>query len=379
MNFIGFLCAFIILIWGEVSSHAADIADLAKQAILVEAETGTVLYEKNADELMVPSSMSKLMTVIPVFERLKDGRLRMTDQFPVSVNAWKKEGSRMFINPNTTVSVEDLLKGIIIQSGNDACTALAEGLGGTESNYAEEMTREAHKIGATNSTFKNASGLPEPDHLTTPRDLATIARTILKKYPEFYPLFGEKEFTYNNIKQGNRNPLLYKPDLQADGFKTGHTEAAGYGLVGSAIQNGMRLIVVINGTKNVNERSQVSENLLRWGFREFRKFKLFSAGKVLETAHVWMGQEPTVPLVIPQDVILFMLGTTRTTLTAQLTYTNPLVAPLKAGTVVGKLTVSGPNFKTIDYPVVVGKTVEEVGPVERITSALNYVIWGSSK
>jgi D-alanyl-D-alanine carboxypeptidase (penicillin-binding protein 5/6) len=247
----------------------------ARQAFMVDFQTGAVMYNKLGDELMPPSSMSKLMTAFMVFERLSAGTLHLTDQMGVSEKAWKTGGSKMFVHVGDRVSVEDLLRGVIIQSGNDACVVLAEGLAGSEERFAEQMTARARELGMTKSVFKNATGLPQDGHLMTPRELAFLAREIIVRFPQFYRFYSEISFTYNNIKQGNRNPLLYK-NTGADGMKTGHTDAAGYGLTASAKRDGRRLILVVNGLKSMNERSRESERLLDWGFNEFDTYKIFS-------------------------------------------------------------------------------------------------------
>ena len=360
---------------GQQNGFAAQ----AKQAILIEPSTGRVLYEKNADEEMVPSSMTKILAVIPVFERLKEGRLQLSDKLPVSENAWRQEGSRMFLEPNTMVSIEDLLRGIIVQSGNDATTVLAEGIGGNEANFAEEMNAWAQKVGATHSHFKNASGLPEEGQYSTARDMAIISQYLVENYPQFYPLFAERDFRYNNIKQGNRNPLLYKTSLKADGIKTGNSNSGGFGMVGSATQNGMRLIVVVNGTSSMNERSKASEQLLLWGFREFKKQRLFEAGQVVGDAKVWLGRESTVPLVVPENIDMVLSMTERKNMQARIAYHNPVEAPLKEGDKIGTLTLLLPDKFEKTYPLVAGKSVGEVGVFGRVASALNYVIWGTSQ
>jgi len=357
------------------------ILDLAKQIIVMEADSGQVLYEKNADEKMHPSSMIKILTVFPVFQRLKDGRLKLNNTFSVSAEAWRShtpEESRMFLEPNTLVTIEDLLRGIIIQSGNDACSVIAEGLAGTEEGYAQELTELARKLEAKDTICMNASGMPAEGQYTTARDLALIARQILIQFPEYYPLFKEIDFTYNNIKQGNRNPLLYKPDLGVDGFKTGSTTLGGFGMVGSAQKNGMRLIIVINGTKNVNDRSKVGEYLIRWGFREFKRQIVVTKDQVLDQANVWLGKKPTVPLIASQDISLVLPHSAKVDLKAQLTYLSPLSAPLKKGQEVGTLTVTNPTLPPISIPVLVGEDIEEVNPLVRVSSALRYLLLGTS-
>ncbi len=365
----------------KAQSDNTPILDRAKQIIVMEVQSGQVLYEKNADEKMAPSSMIKILTIIPLFQRLKDGRLKLTDTFSVSANAWKshtKEESSMFLEPNTTVTIEDLLRGVIVQSGNDACTVIAEGLAGEEEAYARELTELAQKLGAVNTVCKNASGMPHADQYSTARDLAIIAREIINQFPEYYPLFKEIDFTYNNIKQGNRNPLLYKEGLGVDGLKTGSTDAGGFGMVASAEKDGMRLIVVINGTKNMNERSKVGEYLIRWGFREFKRHKVFAKGQVVDNANVWLGKKSTVPLVAAQDISLLLPSSAKAELKAQITYHGPIGAPIKQGQEVGTLTVTGTNVTPITIPLAAGEDVEEVGVTTRVSSAIKYLLLGAN-
>ncbi len=235
----------------------------AKQAIIIDYDTNTVLYEKNADEKMPTSSMSKVLTTIVVYDAIRDGKLKMDQDLPVSERAWKMGGSRMFLDINTTAKVEDLIKGVVIQSGNDACVVLAEGVAGTEENFSDLLNRKAADIGMKNSHFMNSNGWPDPNHYSTARDLALMGMYLIKNYPEDYKYYSEIDFTYNNIKQGNRNPLLYK-SIGADGIKTGHTEDGGYGLIGSAVANGRRIVMVINGTSSMQARADESEKLMKW-------------------------------------------------------------------------------------------------------------------
>src|SRR5450631_3236300 len=267
----------------------------APTAILIEASSGSVLFEKNADELRAPSSMMKLMTAEVVFHAIQQGDVKLTDEYRISENAWRKGGapaggSTMFANLNSKVSVNDLLHGAIIQSGNDACIALAEGMAGNERSFATEMmTKRARELGLKQSTFANSNGLPDPGNKMTVRELATLARHIILDYPEFYKLFGEREFTWNKIRQQNRNPLLNSME-GADGLKTGYTKEGGYGMVGSAVQNGMRLIVVINGLDDPDDRATEAKKMLEWGFRNFEARALFAAQQPVGYAKVFGGE-----------------------------------------------------------------------------------------
>ena len=359
----------------------------AKQAILIDYDTGAVLFAKNAEERMPPSSMSKLMTAVMVFDRLKAGTLKLDDTFTVSERAWRmslNEGSAMFLALNDRVKIEDLLRGMIVQSGNDACVTLAEGIAGSEERFAEMMNVRAKEIGLANSNFRNSSGWPDPNHVSTARDLARLAQHIVAAYPEYYKYYAEKEFTYGvdiktkkPIRQGNRNPLLYK-DGGADGLKTGHTNAAGYGLTASAKRGDRRLILVVNGLASMNQRSQESERLLDLGFREWDNYRLFTAGSTVETAQVWLGEAATVPLVIDRDVILTLARKDRPGLTATISYDGPIKAPIAKGTPVGRLLVAAPNMPPQEIPLLAGADVQKLGFGGRIAAAFNHMVWGQS-
>lgn len=359
---------------------ARAIETTAREALLLDMDTGTVLLQKNADTPMPPSSMSKLMTVFMVFEQLKEGRLSLDDTFTVSENAWQKGGaasggSTMFLDPYSTVQLEDLLRGIIIQSGNDACIVLAEHLAGSEEAFAEAMTRRAHDIGLTNSTFRNSTGLPHPDHQMTARDLATLAERIITGFPEYYPYYSEKEFTYNGITQHNRNPLLYK-NIGADGLKTGHTSVAGYGLTASAKLNGRRLILVLNGLSNTRARSEEADRLMSWGFRTFENVEMFKPGATVTEAEVWMGQTETVPLVLPDGLTVTLPRNARRTMTVTVRYDGPVPAPIQRGDEIATLVIEAPDMETLVFPLQAGTHVEQMGMVNRMFTALRHIVVG---
>lgn len=375
------LC-FLLTLLALTPRPAAALETLAREAILMDMTTGAVLFEKNADAPMPPASMSKLMTAYMVFERLKEGSLSLDDTFPVSENAWRKGGAKsgsstMFLEPGSRVRVEDLIRGIIIQSGNDACIVIAEGLASSEQAFAEEMTREARKLGLRNSVFRNATGWPDPEHHMTARDLAILAKHSIEDHPSYYHYYSEKNFTYNGIKQGNRNPLLYR-DMGVDGLKTGHTEASGYGLTASAIRGDRRLILVVNGLPSIKDRSRESERLLEWGFREFDNYKLFSAADTVSEADVWLGEEKTVPLVIENDMVITIPRKARREMKVVASYEGPLSAPIAKGDAVAKLVVSAPEMKDIEVPLVAGSDVGQLGLFGRLGAALKYLLWGST-
>jgi len=358
-------------------TNAWAIETPAKNAYIIDMKTGTVLFDKNSDVPMPPASMSKLMTVYMVFERLKDGRLSMDTKFQVSEKAWRKGGSKMFVKVHSRVRVEDLLRGIIVQSGNDACIVVAEGIAGSESAFAEQMTRRAREIGLTRSTFRNATGWPDPEHRMSARDIATLSQRIIQDFPEYYGIFSEKRFTYNIIRQGNRNPLLYR-ESGADGLKTGHTEQSGYGLAASLKRNGRRIVLVVNGLPDIRARSSESLRLAEWAFRTFETYSLFKKGATIDLADVWLGKEPVVPLVIDRDVEITLQRAARRKMTAKIVYTGPLPAPIAKGDKIAKLVISAPNFPTLEIPLRAGAAVDRLGMFGRVGSAIKHLIWGQA-
>jgi D-alanyl-D-alanine carboxypeptidase (penicillin-binding protein 5/6) len=362
---------------------ALDFNTSARQVVLLDFDTGSVLFEKNADEIMYPASMTKIMTALLAFERLRDGGLSLDDELPVSEEAWRKGGSKMFVHVGDRVKVRDLLKGIIVQSGNDASIVVAEGLAGSEAAFGERMTERAHAIGLTHSAFRNSTGWPDPDHVTTARDMAKLAHHVIANYPELYAIYAEKEFTYGKsldgkpITQSNRNPLLYRMP-GADGLKTGHTEASGYGLTASAKRGDRRLIMVINGLDSVQARAEESQRLLEWGFREFDNVRLFAAGETVTNADVWLGDTATVPLVVKDTLAATLPRAARRGMTVTVAYDGPLPAPIAAGTPVATLRIEGPDMSPITVPLVTGAEVGRLDFFGRISSAIGYLVWGSA-
>ena len=356
---------------------AGTIETSARQAILLDTTTGAVLFEKNADQPMPPSSMGKIMTVYKVFERLKDGRLSLDDRFVVSEKAWRKQGSKMFVRVNSRVKVEDLIRGIVVQSGNDASIVVAEGLSGSEGAFAEELNRTAKELGMTNSHFVNSSGWPDPEHRTTARDLAKLSQATIENFPEYYHYYAEKAFTYNGIRQGNRNPALYR-NIGSDGLKTGHTEEAGYGLAASAVRDGRRLILVVNGLPSKKARAIESERMFDWGFREFNNYALFKSGETVADAEVWMGAAGSVPLVIGQDVLLTLSRKARRGMKVSVLYDGPFAAPVAAGAQVATLKIEAAGVEPVEYPLITGSDVPRLGMFSRLGAALKFVLWGES-
>ena len=354
-------------------TSAQAIETIAREAYLMDFDTGTVLLNKNGDTLTEPASMTKMMTVHLLFKRIKDGSVSLENTFHVSEKAWRKGGSKMFVEVNSDVSVNDLLHGIIVQSGNDAAIVVAEGLAGTEEAFAEEMTAEARKIGMTKSVFKNATGWPDEEHLVTVHDLAILASDTIRNYPELYKLYSVKEFTYNGIRQ----PLL-GTSAGVDGMKTGHTETAGYGLTATADRNGRRLILVVNGLGSVRERRTESQKLLDWGFREFDNYDLFDRGEVVSAANVWLGSEPKVDLVANQDILLTLPRTNRDNLKVSIVYEGPIPAPISAGQQIATLKVELPNSEPREFPLYAATEVGRLGFIGRIGAAIKYLLWGAN-
>lgn len=334
----------------------------AKQAVMIDAETGTILYAKDADKLIPPASLAKLMTMEVVFHALKVGRLSMDDKFAVSENAWKKGGAKaggstMFAKVKSQIRVEDLIKAVIIQSANDACITLAEGIAGTEENFATLMTERARQIGLTKSIFKNSNGLPAEGQLVTMRELAMLGRHIWKEYPEYYRFYGEREFTWNKITQPNRNPLLGM-EIGADGMKTGFTDASGYAIVGSVQRNGNRVFAAMSGMASEQERGEESRKLLEWGLRAFEKSKLFDADEIIGEAQVFGGAKSGVALKAKGPISIFIPLTNTDRLVARIVYRGPLTAPVKEGTPVGVLKIWIGDNMSQETPLYAAETVE---------------------
>jgi D-alanyl-D-alanine carboxypeptidase (penicillin-binding protein 5/6) len=333
----------------------------APHAILIEAESGSVLFERGADDLTAPASLAKLMTAELVFHKLKEGKLKLTDEFPVSENAWRKGGapsggSTMYADLKSRIKVEDLLRGVIIQSANDGCIILAEGISGTEGAFADEMTKRAREIGLTQSVFTNSNGLPDPGTKVTARDLGILARQIIRTYPEFYSIYGERDFLWNKIRQQNRNPLL-TVGIGADGMKTGYTKEAGYNLVGSATQNGVRLIGVVMGLPGAKERADEGKKLLEWGFRNFEVRMLFAEGQTIGSAKVFGGNKGNVDLTTPGLVRLMVPKNGSEKLAARIVYNGPIPAPIKKGQPIGTLKVWRDNNLALQLPLLASEDV----------------------
>jgi D-alanyl-D-alanine carboxypeptidase (penicillin-binding protein 5/6) len=371
------LAAFVLALTAAPAMATDAILDTpAKQAYMIDYQTGTVLFEKNADERMPTSSMSKAMSIYLIFDALKKNQLKLDDTFLVSEKAWKKEGSKMFVEVDKRVGVEDLIRGVIIQSGNDATIVLAEGLSGSEDAFAAALNAKAKELGMTNSNFANASGWPDPNHYSTAKDLATLSAATITNFPQYYPYYAEKEFTFNNIKQTNRNPLLYR-NMGVDGIKTGHTEDGGYGLMASGVTpSGRRVILVVNGLADETARAQESARLLEWGMNGFENRTLVKAGTPVEQSPVVMGQAENIPLTIEKDITLTIPKIAQQGLKAEVTYASPLIAPIAKGQEVGKLVVTVTPTQQIIVPLVAERDVPALGFLAATFSKMKLLVTG---
>ena len=348
----------------ETPAHAAIVLDVTSQ---------TVLMEKNADEPLPPASMSKLMTLNMVFEALSDGRLGLEDQLPVSETAWRKGGSKMFVRVGDRIRVADLLRGVTVQSGNDACIVFAEALAGSEAAFAEQMNRRAPEIGLTHSNFENATGWPGETHRMSVRDLSRLAARIVTEFPDFHPLFSIREFTWEGITQQNRNPLLGL-DLGVDGMKTGHTSEAGYGLVTSAERDGRRVVVVVAGLESNRQRAIETEKLLNWAYREVRTGTLFPAGRPVAEASVWIGETETVGLAPSDDVVVTVPFAVADEVQARLRYDGPIPAPIRAGDRLGHLVIEAPGLEPMEHPLVATHDVGQGGALTRVMAGARLLL-----
>jgi len=371
------LMTAVIFIFGLAYSSSSKAYDTsAKHAFLIDFDTNQVLFEKNADVLMPPASMSKIMTAYLAFEEIKSGRLKLEDKILISENAWRKGGSKMFVKVNDEVAVSDILRGIIVQSGNDAAIALAEHLQGSEAAFADKMTKKARDLGLKKAKFKNATGWPDEEHKITARELGLLAKLTIMNFPNLYPIYAEKSFTFNNIKQGNRNPLLYDGS-GSDGLKTGRTRAAGYGLTASVSKAGRRLVMVLNGMKSSSERKREARKLIEWGFREFDNYKIFEKGEIVTDIDVWLGKDKRVSAFIKEETILTVRRMDSEKVKTTVHYEEPLAAPIKQGQIVGTLKIKVPNQTLREYPLFAKQSIEKLGFWGRIVAAFNYLVWGA--
>ena len=366
---------FFILIYLSLILRIYAIETKADSAIILDVNSNTILFEKNADERQGPASMSKLMLIYIVFERLQNKTLTIDQEFLVSKKAWKFGGSKMFVNIGEMVSVENLLKGIIVQSGNDACVVLAEGLSGTEENMVDEMNEKAVEIGLTNSNFQNVTGWPHEDHYMSLKDIAYLSKLIITNFPEYYYLFAINEFTYNDIKQLNRNKLISLDGF--DGLKTGRTSQSGYGIVASAKRENRRIVSVVNGLNSEKERINETKKLVNWSFREFVNYDLYKSGDSIHFAKVWLGKESFVPLVLNEDLSVTIKKKNLDKFKIKLVYETPIVSPVKKGDKLAELQlIEGDNVEIKN--IYSGKDVDKVSRFYRSFSIINYLLFGVS-
>ena len=365
----------LIFIYFLVIIKIHAIETRAYSAVILDSNSNIILFEKNADSKQGPASMSKLMLTYIVFERLQNNTLSLDQEFLVSKKAWKYGGSKMFVNAGDMVSVNDLLKGIIIQSGNDACIVLAEGLSGSEENMVEEMNDKSIELGLTGSNFTNVTGWPHQDHYMTLRDIAHLSKLIIDKFPEYYYLFSVNEFTYNDIKQFNRNKLISTDGY--DGLKTGRTTQSGFGIAASSKRNNRRIISVVNGLNTDKERINETKKLVNWAFREFITLDLYKAGDTIQSAKVWLGKEPFVPLVLNDDLVITIKKKNKDKYRIKLVYETPIISPIKKGDKIAKLhLIEGDNTKTKD--IYAGKNIDKISRFYRSFSIVNYLLFGVS-
>ncbi|MCC4272149.1 MULTISPECIES: D-alanyl-D-alanine carboxypeptidase family protein [Marinobacter] len=368
-----FLVFSLLLMSGQASAQAVLIPSPPQIAgsswVLMDPLSGRVIMEHNSNERLPPASLTKMMTAYIVERELDEGRISMSDMVPISVKAWRTEGSRTFVQEGTSVSVEDLLKGVIIQSGNDASVALAEFVAGSEGAFVDIMNQQAQLLGMKDTHFENATGLPSADHFSTAYDLAVLARHIIQDYPENYPLYAQKHFTYNNIRQPNRNSLLWRDD-SVDGLKTGHTEEAGYCLVASAKRGETRLIATVMGTSSSEARAQEVQKMLNYGFRYFETERLFRAGQELMASRVWGGQADEVSVGMPEDIYVTIPRGSREQLESVVDLDSVIKAPIKVGDELGRVRVVLDGETLVDEPVLALTEVPEGGLFKRIWDAI---------
>ena len=370
------ILSFIFIVLSFSKTLAIDVNTIAKSALVIDYDTGAILYQKNASSRMAPASMSKLLTIYVIFEELRSGNITLETKFLVSKKAWKKGGSKMFVESGKQVSVIDLLRGIIIQSGNDACIVIAEGLAGDEDRFALQMNKTAERIWLRESNFKNSTGWPDEEHYTTPNDLALLVKRIIYDFPEYYYLFAEKSFTFSDIKQSNRNPLLFNYPY-SDGLKTGHTEASGYGLAASATKNNRRIILVLNGLNSKKERKDESIKLLDWAFREFVNIDLFDTNEDVIQADVWLGEDDLVGLISRNPIKVTVSKNKLKNINVKVIYESPIKSPINLNDSYAKLFIDNTVQGDLIFPLYANKDIKKAGAIRRIFSALSYIIFGA--
>ena len=378
---------FLLTLSSGMGPVAHALTTEATHAIVIDIETNTVLYEKNPDARMVPSSMTKVMTAYVVFNEVKAGRVDLHDRFPTPNAAYRRGGSSMFLLQNERASVIDLLYGLIVTSGNDAAISLAHGVSGSEEAFAELMNQTAQAIGMTGSNFVNASGWPDDNHYSTARDIAYLSMRLISDHPDFYSIFSEREFSHNAVEQLNRNPLLGEDfsdlgdgSIFADGIKTGTTTAGGHGLVGSAQSgDGRRILLVMNGMDSKRERADETARVMRWAFTSFDNYSVFQPGQTVGYAPVWLGQDEMVPLQVTQSVRMTLAPTTFDNLRATLNFDSPVAAPVYLGQQVGEIHLVGPGIEPMRLPVVAGESIDSIGRFQQVLTGLQHSMFGQEQ
>ena len=366
----------LLIVFLLLTRQSFAIESIAKTALVIDLSTNEILLEKNSTEKTYPSSMTKMMTALVAFEKIKDGSLSLDQEFLISKKAWKMGGSKMFIEVDKRVSVYDLLLGVVVQSGNDASIAIAEGISGSEEIFAIEMNNLGKKIGLTGTNFTNSSGWPDENHYTTAEDLAKVAQYTIDNHYELYQMYKISDFTYNGIKQDNRNPLLYTFE-GSDGFKTGYTKDAGYGLVGSAERGDRRLILVLNGLESSKSRAQESLRLMDWGFNNFQLVDFYKKNEVIQEVDTWLGKEDKVDLVALKDISVSIPKAQLSSAKVTVLVEEPIATPIKIGDQIAKLQISFAD-KQVDFPLYSGEDIDQKNFFSRIFSAIYYIILGSN-
>ena len=379
------ICILMIAVMAPPAKASSDVPTVAEYVFVTDFNSGRVLMAKQQDLPMKPASMAKIMTTYVVFDRIAEGSLALSDQFVVSEKAWKMGGSRSFLQAGRSYSLDELLHGVIVQSGNDAAVVIAEGISGSEENFVAEMNMTATKLGMKNTRFTNATGWPHPDLTTTAEDLGILATALIhdfpvETYPDLYPIFGKKTYTLNKIKQGNRNPLLYGKSAAnsgVDGLKTGYTSESGYGLVASAERDGQRVIMVLNGMASKKERSSESRRLMDFIFREYRNYNFFASGEVIDQAEVWLGEARHVSLVLEEGVSKVLSRSERAKTELSVSWSGPVPAPISKGQKIGELILKTDGQITDRLPLLAAEDVRQLGMLDRIGEALKYLIFGA--
>ena len=379
------ICILMIAVMAPPAKASSDVPTVAEYVFVTDFNSGRVLMAKQQDLPMKPASMAKIMTTYVVFDRIAEGSLALSDQFVVSEKAWKMGGSRSFLQAGRSYSLDELMHGVIVQSGNDAAVVIAEGISGSEENFVAEMNMTATKLGMKNTRFTNATGWPHPDLTTTAEDLGILATALIRDfpvetYPDLYPIFGKKTYTLNKIKQGNRNPLLYGKSAAnsgVDGLKTGYTSESGYGLVASAERDGQRVVMVLNGMVSKKERSSESRRLMDFIFREYRNYNFFASGEVIDQAEVWLGEARHVSLVVEEGVSKVLSRSERAKTELSVSWSGPVPAPISKGQKIGELILKTDGQITDRLPLLAAEDVRQLGMLDRIGEALKYLIFGA--